>query len=292
MTQPYIHDESSTFQYDETPSFRYTDNFQPLDAGYNEYQPIGSAWPSTNEHITSIIPPFYEEMSFPIRQSHLQSAPSQTHILQQDLSPGSTDPFGPMHGYPITLEALQILPYYPKSPVYQIRPIEYSPVSGTNTVMSLPRRPVIALELSNNDSVDPMKEGPKPSKKRKTINIAPASERDSQDVKAAPSSNSQQALTSRSLEDCMGLFDTTLTATKEKRRRKVFSVQEKKAVNSVRNVGACIQCKFRKKTVSQDCSYDDCSTNDTGAIVQCRPSLPILYSPCRNCYLRNTALSA
>jgi hypothetical protein len=260
MTQPYIYDESSTFQYEETPSFQCTDNFQPHDPGYNEYQPVESAWPSTNEHIVSTVPPFYEEMPFPIQQSHLQSAPSQTPLPQQARSPVSIEPYGPMYGYPITFEAPQILPYYPKSPVYQIQPVEYPPVSDANTVPSLPpKRPVIALEWRN-DTVTLMKEEPKPTKKQKTINIAPASQRDSQAVKAATSSNPQQALTSRSLEDYMGLFDTTLTATKEKRRRKVFSVQEKKVVRSVRNVGACIQCKFRKKTVSQNCSCDNCST--------------------------------
>lgn len=270
MTQPYIYDES-TLQYDESTSIQYTDNFQPFDAGYNEYQPIGSTWPSTNEHIASTLPPFYEEMSFPIQQSHLQSAQSQAPIPQQDLNPVASGPYGPMYGYPIAFEAPQILPYYPKSPLHQVQPVEYSPVSDTNTTTSLPpKRPVIALEWRNSDSITPMKEGPKPTKKRKTIIIAPASERNSQDVKATIPSNSQQALITRSLEDCMGLFDTTLTATKEKRRRKVFSAQEKKVVKSVRNVGACIQCKFRKKTVSQNCSCHDCGTNSNGATVQCR----------------------
>lgn len=258
MAHPYMYDGSSTFQYEETPSFQHTDNFQPFDPGYHEYQPIESAWPSMNEHIVSTMPPFYEETSFPIQQSHLQSTPSQTRIPQQARSPVSIEPYGPMYDYPITFEAPQILPYYPKSPVRQIQPVEHPPVSDANIVPSLPpKRPVIALEWRNNDTVTPIKEGPKPTKKQKTIYIAPASQRD---IKAATSSNPQQALTSRSLEDYMGLFDTTLTATKEKRRRKVFSAQEKKAVKSVRNVGACIQCKFRKKTVSQNCSYDNCST--------------------------------
>jgi hypothetical protein len=293
MTPPYIYDESSTFQYEESSSFQYTDSFQPFDTGYNEYQPIGSAWPSTNEHIASTMPPFYEEGSFQIQQAHLPSTPSQAPNPQQDLNPVSIGPYGPMYGHPITFEAPRILPYYPKSPLQQVQPLGYSPVSDTNTVTSLtPKRPVVALEWRKNDSVTPMKEGPNLAKKRKTINIAPASERDSQDVKAAASSNPQQALTTRSLEDCMGLFDTTLTATKEKRRRKVFSAQEKKVVKSVRNVGACIQCKFRKKTVSPNCSCLNCRTNHPCVIVQCRPPLPILCSPYRKYYLGNTALSA
>jgi hypothetical protein len=253
MAQSYIYDESSTFPYEETLSLQYTDNFQPFDAAYNEYQPIGSAWPSTTENIISTMPPFYEEMSFPIQQSHLHPEPSLTPVTQQHLSPVSINQYGPMYGYPITFEAPQTLTYYPKSPVHQMHPVEHSPVSDTITVTSRsPKIPVVALEWRNNDSITPMKEGPKPTKKRKTIYIAPATERDSQDVKAAATSNPQQAFTSRSIEDCMGLFDTTLTATKEKRRRKVFSAQEKKVVKSVRNVGACIQCKFRKKTVSRN----------------------------------------
>lgn len=252
MTQPYIYDESSTLHYEESSTFQYLDNFQTFDPDYNEYQPIGSAWPSTTEHIGSTMPPFYEEPSVPTQQSHLQSLPSQSPVPQQDLNPASIGPYGPMYGYPITFEAPRILPYYPKSPRRQIQAVEYSPVSDTDTVTRLsPKKPVIALEWRNNDSVAPMKEVPNPAKKRKTISIAPASERNSQDVKASAQSSPQQALTTRSLEDCMGLFDTTLTATKEKRRRKVFSAQEKKVVKSVRNVGACIPCRFRKKTVSQ-----------------------------------------
>jgi hypothetical protein len=271
MTQPYIYDETSTFHYDESSSFQYPDNFQPFDAGYHDYRSIGSAWPSTIEHIASTMPPSYEEISFPIQQAHLQSAANQAPVPQQDINPVSIGPYDPVYGYPIAFEAPQILPYYPKSPIHQIQPVEYSPLSDMDTIPSLPpKRPVIALEWRNNEPVTSMEEMPKPAKKRKTVNIAPALERNSQHVKAITLSDPQQASSSRSLEDYMGLFDTTLTATKEKRRRKVFSAQEKKVVKSVRTVGACIQCKFRKKTVSLICSRDDCRTNGTGAIVQCR----------------------
>jgi hypothetical protein len=267
MTQPYIYDETSTFHFDESQSFQYPDNFQSFSAGYHDYQPIGSAWPSSNEHINSTMPLFYEEISFPTQQAYLQPATSQAPLPQQDLSPVSIDSYAPMYGYPIALETPQTLPYDPKTPIHQRQIGGYSPVSETDTIPSLPpKRPVIALQWRDGDSNAPVKERPKPAKKLKTISIAPAIEPKAKSVKATTPSSPQQA-SSRSLEDCMGLFDTTLTATKEKRRRKVFSAQEKKVVKSVRTVGACIQCKFRKKTVSLNCSYDDCGTNITCPIV-------------------------
>src|ERR1700728_377479 len=126
MTQPYIYDESSTFQYEASPSFSCPDHFQPFDVGYNEYQSIGPAWLSRNGQIASTMPPLYQEISFPIQQSDLQSAPSQTPTPRQNLNPVSIGPYGPMYGYPITLEATQILPYYPKSPLRQMQTMEYS----------------------------------------------------------------------------------------------------------------------------------------------------------------------
>jgi hypothetical protein len=103
----------------------------------------------------------------------------------------------------------------------------------------------------NNDTNTSVKKGPNPTKKRRTRSIASVSEQNAKDVKGSTLSIEQQAVTTRSLEDCIGLFDTTLTATKEKRHWKVFSAQEKKVVKSVRNVDICIQYKFRKKTVSR-----------------------------------------
>lgn len=270
MTQPYGYDGTSTF-YDESAPSQYPDNFLPFDAGYNAYRPVGSAWPSANECATPTMPPFYEEMSFPVQQTHLHPAPAQAPMPPQNVMPVSIGHYGPWNGYPIAFEAPQILPYYPKSAIHQTQSVEYSPVSDADTVPSLPPKgSVVAVVWMNNDSVAPMKEEPHLVKKRKATSIAPAFERNIQDVKATTPSNPQQIASPRSLEDCMGLFDTTLTATKEKRRRKVFSAQEKKVVKSVRTVGACIQCKFRKKTVSQYRSCRERSTNNTGALVQCR----------------------
>lgn len=252
MTQPYFHDTSSR-QYDESPLFQYTENFQPFDTGYNEYHIIdGYVWPASHRAIDSTIPAFYNEAPLPSERAQLQPARSHASIPQQELSPVSTAPYNPTYGYPMSFEAPGIPPQYFQHELQQIQFAEFSPVSElTPALTALPKRPVIALEWRNNDMNTPVKERPKPTKKRKTSSIAPMPNQGARDIKDSTLPIEREAVTARSLEDCMGLFDTTLTATKEKRRRKALTAQEKKVVKSVRTVGACIQCRFRKKTVSE-----------------------------------------
>lgn len=237
-------------------SYYYSDNSQPLDANVdNTFRAwAGHSWLNSNQEFADPFSSLYEATPVPIEQRNIDAtqlnAPSQ-----HDSAFDSISPFTPTYEFPVALEEPQFLPQYPSYPQEQLQPIEYDLELQTSSILILPsKRPEISAQLLQWNEVETpiqVEEVAKPAKKRKSRTIAPApSERDGRDGGTVKRSSKPQASLNRSLEDCMGLFDTTLTATKEKRRRKIFSVQEKKAVKSVRNVGACIQCKFRKKTVS------------------------------------------
>lgn len=237
-------------------SYYYSDTFEPLDANFdNNFRTwAGHSWLNSNQEIADPFPPLYETTPFPIEQTNIDSTQLNA-TSQHDSAYDSISPYTRTYDFPVAPEEPQFLPQYPSYPQEQLQPIEYNPELQTPTVLILPsKRPEISaqpLQWKEVETLIQVEEVAKPAKKRKTRSIAPApSERDGGSSGAVKRSSKPQANSNRSLEDCMGLFDTTLTATKEKRRRKIFSVQEKKAMKSVRNVGACIQCKFRKKTVS------------------------------------------
>jgi hypothetical protein len=213
--------------------------------------------------------PRYPQNQFPQQnyQPHDQSSPhrEQNTAYQSQYIPG--------YNFPSLIEDPLNHPIYSQPPLQHPRPLQLLPNAHEAQLLVLLKPPTASsapptpLEWKNEFGspvvaavatpvVTPVveeEEEVKPTKKRKARSIAPASEERLVKVMAkeepiTPPLRSPVAV-ARSLEECMGLFDATLTATKEKRRRKVFSAQEKKVVKSVRNVGACIQCKFRKKTV-------------------------------------------
>lgn len=252
MTQPHY--------YNVPPQFPY-DNFQVLDAVYNDSQvPAAQTWVDMSGETPSTYGPPFEIASYSVDQGHLIPTTNYGHTLQQGVSLGLIPNSPPSYGVLASFETFPVFSQYPRLSAPQI-PVTYT--SRGTYAPALPirqlKRPVSSMkELKRgiNDVNSMVGDAPKPVKKRKKTSTGPAHIIDDiQNKDVIFTTLQHEPTTTRSLEDCMGLFDTTLTATKEKRRRKLFSSQEKKAVQSVRNVGACIQCKFRKKTVSSEVEH-------------------------------------
>jgi hypothetical protein len=205
---------------------------------------------------------------YPLHQQYYQ--PHEQVPPHQEQNVAYHPQFIPSCNFQSFIEDPLSLPLYSQPPLQHPRPVQYLPNAHETQLLVLLKPPTSSpapptpLEWKNEFGspvvagvatpvVTPVVEGEevKPTKKRKARSIAPASEERLVKAKEEPITPPLRSpvAAARSLEECMGLFDATLTATKEKRRRKVFSAMEKKVVKSVRNVGACIQCKFRKKTV-------------------------------------------